>query len=120
MHLNVTPDTTLCSGTLTATLAPAAGGRVTSLSSRATAGERIDWLVPLDDAVRAGGFESTQWPKAGCYPLVPFSNRIRDGRIAGTQGRVQLPLHPGNGTRCMASASSVHGTSSGTQRTAPP
>ncbi|CAN7669834.1 aldose 1-epimerase [Variovorax paradoxus] len=91
----MTPDTTLCSGTLTATLAPAAGGRVTSLSSRATAGERIDWLVPLDDAVRAGGFESTQWPKAGCYPLVPFSNRIRDGRIAGTQGRVQLPLHPG-------------------------
>ena len=51
MHLNVTPDTTLCSGTLTATLAPAAGGRVTSLSSRATAGERIDWLVPLDDGL---------------------------------------------------------------------
>jgi galactose mutarotase-like enzyme len=52
--------------------------------------------------------------------LVPFSNRIRDGRIAETQGKVQLPLHPGSGTRCTASASSVHGSSSNTQRTAPP
>jgi len=95
MQLSLTPETTLRSGALTATLAPAAGGRVTSLRSGAATGEAIDWLVPLADAVRAAGFESTQWPKAGCYPLVPFSNRIRDGRLAGTQGRVQLPLHPG-------------------------
>ena len=66
MHLSVTPATTLRSGALTATLAPAAGGRITSLSSGTAAGETIDWLVPLTDAVRAAGFESTQWPKAGC------------------------------------------------------
>jgi len=95
MHLSVTPETTLRSGSLAATLAPAAGGRITRLSSGTAGGETIDWLVPLADAVRGAGFESTQWPKAGCYPLVPFSNRIRDGRLAGPQGRVQLPLHPG-------------------------
>ncbi|WP_298928223.1 aldose 1-epimerase [uncultured Ramlibacter sp.] len=95
MHLSVTPETTLRCAALAVTLAPAAGGRITSLSSVGTAGEPIDWLVPLADTVRATGFESTQWPKAGCYPLVPFSNRIRDGRLAGPQGRVQMPLHPG-------------------------
>lgn len=96
MLLSVTPETTLRCGALTATLAPAAGGRITRLSSAgASAGEVIDWLVPLGDDVRAAGFDSTQWPKAGCYPLVPFSNRIRDGRLAGPHGPAQLPLHPG-------------------------
>ena len=96
MHLSGSSETTLRCGALTATLAPAAGGRITRLVSAGTAaGGAIDWLVPLGDDVRDAGFNSTQWPKAGCYPLVPFSNRIRDGRLARTQGTVQLPLHPG-------------------------
>ncbi|MBT2336267.1 aldose 1-epimerase [Variovorax paradoxus] len=94
--LSVTPETTLRCGALTATLAPAAGGRITRLASTgAAAGEMSDWLVPLADDVSAAGFDSTRWPKAGCYPLVPFSNRIRSGRFAAAHGKVQLPLHPG-------------------------
>ena len=95
-RLSVAPETTLQCGALKAVLAPAAGGRLTRLmSTDATTGEATDWLVPLDDAVRAGGFEATAWPKAGCYPLVPFSNRIRAGHFVFEGRSVQLPIHPG-------------------------
>ena len=94
--LGVAPETTLQCGGFTAVLAPAAGGRLTRLmSADATTGQVKDWLVPLHEAVRAAGFEATAWPKAGCYPLVPFSNRIRGGRFAFEGRSVQLPIHPG-------------------------
>lgn len=96
MHLSVVPEAALSNGPLTVTLAPAAGGRITRLASvDAASGDITEWLVPLSEAVRTTGFESTQWPKAGCYPLVPFSNRIRAGRFAAPHRAVQLPLHPG-------------------------
>lgn len=93
-HLYISPETTLRHGDLAVTLAPAAGGRITRLAST-RGNETIDWLVPLGDDARAAGFESTAWPKAGCYPLVPFSNRIRHGQIAWGERKAQLPLHPG-------------------------
>lgn len=93
-HLHVSPEVTLRHGRLEATLAPAAGGRITRLVSVRADGP-IDWLVPLSDEVRHAGFESTAWPKAGCYPLVPFSNRIRHGRFAWADREAQLPIHPG-------------------------
>jgi len=89
-HLYISPETTLHCGPLAVTLAPAAGGRITRLVSGT-----VDWLVPLADAVRQTGFESTAWPKAGCYPLVPFSNRIRHGALAWAGRQAQLPIHPG-------------------------
>ena len=95
-RLQVSPEIVLRCGALEARLSPSAGGRVTALRTMAApAGPGTDWLVPLGDDVRSGGFESTAWPKAGCYPLVPFSNRIRAGRFAWNGRRVQLPLHPG-------------------------
>lgn len=93
-HLSIAPETTLRLGTLAATLAPAAGGRITRLTSVRADGP-IDWLVPLAGEVRQTGFESTAWPKAGCYPLVPFSNRIRHGSFAWAGREAQLPIHPG-------------------------
>jgi aldose 1-epimerase len=94
--LSVGTETVLRRGALEAVLAPAAGGRITALRSLDASGRaHTDWLVPLDDTVRATGFESTAWPKAGCYPLVPFSNRIRAGRFRWNGRQVQLPLHPG-------------------------
>lgn len=76
-HLQVLPETHLHHGTLQAMLAPAAGGRIARLfSTHAATGHTTEWLVPLSDAVRNTGFESTSWPKAGLYPLIPYSNRI--------------------------------------------
>ncbi|APW36096.1 aldose epimerase [Rhodoferax koreense] len=93
-HLSIAPEITLRHGSLAATLAPAAGGRITRLVSAGAEGP-IDWLVPLSDDVRQAGFESTAWPKAGCYPLVPFSNRIRHGQFAWAGREARLPIHPG-------------------------
>ncbi|VTU15964.1 aldose epimerase family protein [Variovorax sp. PBL-E5] len=95
-RLHVSPEIVLRCDRLRALLAPAAGGRITALRSTGLrGGSDIDWLVPLADAVRADGFESTAWPKAGCYPLVPFSNRIRAGRFSWNGRQVRLPIHPG-------------------------
>ena len=91
-HLYIAPETTLHCGDLAVTLAPAAGGRITRLVSTST---NADWLVPLDEATRQNGFESTAWPKAGCYPLLPFSNRIRQGAFSASSRTALLPLHPG-------------------------
>ncbi|MEM4989400.1 aldose 1-epimerase [Collimonas sp. H4R21] len=76
------------------TLSPAAGGRVTSL--RSSQGEReIDWIVPMPEQCRRHGFPASAWPKAGIYPLLPFSNRIRGGRFSWAGLALDLPLHPG-------------------------
>lgn len=66
-------------------LLPQWGGRIARL--RATG---MDVLVPLE----ADGFDPLAWPKAGAYPLLPYSNRLRDARLQ-FQGREHvLPAHP--------------------------
>lgn len=83
---------TLQAGAHTLTVAPALGGRLASLRTVRADGTSIDWLAPLD----AGhGFDAFQWPKAGSYPLLPFSNRIRQGRFRWDGCDVELPAHPG-------------------------
>ena len=54
----------------TAEFAPAAGGRLTGLST-----DGLDWIVPLAET----DWPAAKWPRAGSYPLAPYSNRIRDG-----------------------------------------
>ncbi|WP_124382856.1 aldose 1-epimerase [Ralstonia sp. SET104] len=89
------PVHTLRAGALTMTIAPAAGGRIGSLSSTTATGNRIDWLVPMPDACLQNGFDGLAWPKAGCYPLLPFSNRIRGGRFLWRGREICLAPHPG-------------------------
>lgn len=92
------PVHTLHAGALTMTVAPAAGGRIASLASAGEGsggGQRIDWLVPMSEACLRDGFDGQVWPKAGCYPLLPFSNRIRDGRFHWNGREVHLAPHPG-------------------------
>ena len=93
-HLSISPETVLRSGDLSATIAPAAGGRITRFTSEEP-GAALDWLVPLADDQRQAGFAPTAWPKAGCYPLVPFSNRIAEGRFSWAGRSAALPIHPG-------------------------
>ena len=39
-------------------------------------------------------FDPAIWPKAGSYPLVPYSNRIRDAAFRFGETRVELAPHP--------------------------
>ena len=68
------------------TVSPSAGGSITRYATELDGG-RLEWLRPATaDAIerRAAG-------ETGCFPLVPFSNRIRDGRFH-FQGRlIELP-----------------------------
>ena len=58
-------------GPYTAAVAPAAGGRITSLRWSA-AGTTRPLLVEWDGQ----GFPEHDWPKAGAFPMVPFANRL--------------------------------------------
>ena len=65
----------LHAGAYTATVAPAAGGRVASLSWHSGA-TQCPLLVGWDGRP----FDEHHWPKAGAFPMLPFANRLpRDG-----------------------------------------
>lgn len=68
-------------GELVLEVAPADGGAITNFYSLRD-GERFDWLRPT---VEGGG--------NACFPLVPFCNRIRDGRFHWQGRDVVLPLN---------------------------
>jgi aldose 1-epimerase len=79
---------TLRAGSMRMDLAPAACGAVTRLSS-GDGDSLIHWLRPATpNAVpdRASG-------GMACFPLVPFSNRIRNGRFTFAGRTVQLPAN---------------------------
>lgn len=66
-------------------LAPATGGRIFAL--RATVGGALrDVLVPVHTPHAPGS--------AGCYPLVPFSNRIENARFDAAGHPIALFAHP--------------------------
>jgi aldose 1-epimerase len=98
-------------GPMRAVIRPADGGRVAALwredpqrdtsgaqgEARGAAGRdevtirRVDVLTPMP----ATGFAPTEWPKAGLYPLLPFSNRVRNARFTHGGRQVALAPHPG-------------------------
>jgi aldose 1-epimerase len=78
----------LRAGRARAGIAPAIGGSLAYFRWSA-AGEQHDWLRPATaDDLRAGTAD-----RLACFPLVPFSNRIRDGRFGFRRHAVQLPLN---------------------------
>lgn len=64
-------------------VAPNAGGIVTAFWTEARTG-RIDWFKA------ASGADALS---AACFPLVPYSNRIRDGRFRFADREIALPLN---------------------------
>ena len=79
----------LRAGALEATLSPTEGGRLATLRDLSGTPAR-DLVVPL----RAWPAEPRRWPKGGAYPLIPYSNRIADGRLRHA-GRVwSVRSHP--------------------------
>ena len=80
---------TLRTGRLAVELAPAAGGAVARFTC-----DGVDMLRPMTAADVASG----KGNNAALYPLVPFSNRIRDGRLVFEGETFQLARNwPGVG-----------------------
>ena len=71
----------LATGRLGVGLAPTAGGAVTQFTV-----DGVDVLRPM----AAGDIASGKGNNAALYPLVPFSNRIRDGRLVFEGEQFQL------------------------------
>ena len=74
----------LADGEVRAEIDPASGGAIASLYS-VRDGERFDWLRP---APVHGDVDSM-----ACFPLLPFCNRIRDGRFSFMGREVSLPAN---------------------------
>lgn len=77
-------------GFLHAEIYPDQGGRIGSFWLETPDGLRIDALIPMDGAA----FDPLQWPKAGSYPLAPWSNLIRNSEFESGGHRVRLMPHP--------------------------
>lgn len=62
------------------------GGAIASYTSR-LGGRAITWIAPPPPDARDAG-------APGCFPLVPYSNRIRGGRFSCAGRHVSLPAEP--------------------------
>ncbi len=69
-------------------VAPAIGGSIAWFRTR-VGSRTIDWLRPATEAALAAGDAGAM----SCFPLVPFSNRIREGKFRFAGRGVQLPLN---------------------------
>jgi aldose 1-epimerase len=77
----------LRSGRASARFAPWIGGAIAGYQWEID-GRRFDWLRPTDDAALIDGRAEA----VSCFPLVPFSNRVRDGRFSFGGREVRLPV----------------------------
>ena len=68
-------------------LVPAIGGSIAAFFAETPRG-RIDWMRPMPEAARAAG----DVLEAACFPLFPFSNRIR-GKSFAFEGRAVRMEH---------------------------
>ncbi len=80
----------IASGQLVAELMPDLGGRIVSLRLVDDPARPLDVLVPLVGAPVL----PPRWPKAGGYPLAPYSNRIANARLSFRGHEHDLPPHP--------------------------
>lgn len=76
----------LAAGPMRAIVRPEKGGRIAAAWREDPKGRRTHLLQPMPP----GEFEPTAWPKGGCYPLVPWSNRVRDGRFSAGGRTIDL------------------------------
>jgi aldose 1-epimerase len=70
-------------------VAPAIGGSLASYYWLRR-GQRFDWLRPAAPAALA----QTDAGELGCFPLVPYSNRVRQGRFRFAGRQIQLAVDP--------------------------
>jgi aldose 1-epimerase len=80
---------TLAAGNLTLRLAPAIGGSIAGFNYRLPAGPSVDLMRPMTATALAAG----DVLGASCFPLSPFSNRLREGRCSFKGQDIHLPLN---------------------------
>ncbi len=68
----------LSAGAMRAIVRAGAGGRIAACWREEPKGRVTHLLQPITTS----DYDPTNWPKGGCYPLVPWSNRIREGRFS--------------------------------------
>lgn len=90
MRLSAKDVIALRAGSYTATVAPAAGGRLASLAWRC-ARRTVPLLVAWDGA----DFDAHDWPKAGAFPMLPFANRLPPEGLAFRRGLIRPQPGPG-------------------------
>ena len=79
----------LANGSFELTLCPSLGGAITAFRWRRAGRADLDLLRPMDDAALAAGDVGA----SSCFPLTPFSNRVRAGRFVFRTGAVTMPLN---------------------------
>jgi len=84
----------LSAGDLRAEISPSVGGSIARFWSErrdSSANGRVDWLRPATD----GGLAGHDPLAMGSFPLLPFCNRIRDGRASFEGREIRFPPnHP--------------------------
>lgn len=81
---------TLRAGRAVAHLLPDCGARVASLTLAAPQRDAVELLVPYALA----DVDPSNWPKAGMFPLLPYSNRIGHAALRVGSKTFRLPPHP--------------------------
>jgi aldose 1-epimerase len=66
----------LTAGALEAHIHPSCGGRIGRFFKRLEE-EEFDFLMPLPEQP----FDPDTWPKAGCFPMLPFADKLADNRL---------------------------------------
>lgn len=78
-------------GALLLSVSPDVGGSIARLEGRTSRGQAVQWLRPAS----AEGLASRNPLTASSFPLVPFCNRIRDGRAHFGGREIRFPPnHP--------------------------
>lgn len=77
MALELLPQIHLRAGQYEAWVAPRAGGRLCRLLWHGPSGD-IELVCPVS---AYAPFAPDQWPKQGAFPMLPYTNRLRDARF---------------------------------------
>jgi len=93
LQLSWLPWVHLRCGDYEAWISPGAGGRLCRLIWHGPNGDR-NLVVPVDTHLP---FDQDAWPKQGAFPMVPYSNRLKDGRFQWDGNDYQIRLVPGHG-----------------------
>ncbi|MBN9408310.1 MAG: hypothetical protein J0H69_04080 [Burkholderiales bacterium] len=92
MRLGWAPSLRLAADGYEAHVSPMAGARVSRLVWQSRGAAR-DLIVPT--APSAAAFDPDHWPKCGAFPMVPYTNRLLDGRVWWAGRSWQTRVAPG-------------------------
>ncbi|KXU85031.1 hypothetical protein CI15_22380 [Paraburkholderia monticola] len=77
---------TLRCGEIEAQLLPSLGARIGGLRRHCADAAPFDYLVPVEPR----GFALQRWQRAGCFPMLPFTNRFARNTLAWRDAALEL------------------------------